>query len=81
VLEVCASLGLAAAIAPVTRAELEDADEVFLTSTAGGVMPITRVMGRILGNDRPGPVFARVHDTYWDWHKDARFRTEVRPLA
>ena len=80
VLEVCESLGLAAAIAPVTRAELEEADEVFITSTAGGVMPITRVMGHIMGNDRPGPVFRRVHDTYWAWHRDDRFRTPVRPL-
>ena len=81
VLEVCASLGLPAAIAPVTRAELEDADEVFLTSTAGGVMPVSRVMGHIMGNDRPGPVFAQVRDTYWAWHRDPQFRTEVRPLA
>ncbi len=81
VLEVCESLGLPAAIAPVTRADLDEADEVFITSTAGGVMPVSRVMTRILGNDRPGPVFTRVHDTYWRWHADPRFATAVRPLA
>ena len=81
VLEVCDSLGLPAALATITRAELEDADEVFITSTAGGVMPITRVMGRIMGNDRPGPVYQRVHDTYWAWHRDPRFATPVMKLA
>jgi branched-chain amino acid aminotransferase len=81
VLEVCDSLGIPAAIAPVTRAELEEADEVFITSTAGGVMPVSRVMGRIMGNDRPGPVFTKIHDTYWQWHDDPRFTTPVRALA
>ena len=80
-LEVCAHLGLPAAIAPVTRAELEDADEVFITSTAGGVMPVSRVMTRIRGNDRPGPVYEKVRATYWQWHEDPRFRTAVKPLA
>ena len=74
----CACAGLPAALAPITRAELEDADEVFITSTAGGVMPVSRVMSRIMGNDRPGPVFARIHDAYWAWHADPRHATPVR---
>jgi branched-chain amino acid aminotransferase len=77
VLELCAETGIPAAIGDVTRAELEDADEVFITSTAGGVMPVSRVMGHIMGNDRPGPVYARVRDTYWAWHRDPRFATPV----
>ncbi|MCB1380581.1 MAG: aminotransferase class IV [Alphaproteobacteria bacterium] len=78
VLEVCDSLGLPVRVGAVTRAELEEADEVFLSSTAGGVMPVSRVMGHIMGNDRPGPVFQRVHDTYWAWHADPRYATPVR---
>ena len=80
VLEICASLGIPAAIAPVTRAELEEADEVFITSTAGGVMPVSRVMGRIMGNDRPGPLSTKIKDTYWQWHDDPRLRTPVRSV-
>lgn len=78
VLELCSTLGLEAAIAPVSRADLEDADEVFVTTTAGGVMPVTRVMQHIMGNDRPGPVFQMLHDAYWACHKDPRFATRVR---
>ena len=80
VLEICADLGMPAAIAPVTRDELEEADEVFITSTAGGIMPVSRVMTRILGNDRPGPIFEKVKDTYWAWHADPRYATPVRAL-
>ena len=81
VLELCDMLGLAAAVAPITRSELEDADEVFAATTAGGVMPVARVGGRILGNDRPGPISLRLKDAYWAKHREGWHRTAVRALA
>ena len=40
-----------------TRSDLTyDAEEVFLTSTAGGVMPVTTVNGRTIGGGRPGKI-------------------------
>ncbi len=38
------------------EAELEGADEVFLTGTTTGVLPVVRVDGRAVGDGRPGPV-------------------------
>jgi branched-chain amino acid aminotransferase len=76
-LELCDDLGIDAAAGPVPRALLESADEVFLTSTAGGIMPIVRVNDTILGNDRPGPVFERIRDLYWARHREGWQRTEV----
>jgi branched-chain amino acid aminotransferase len=44
-----------------------DADEAFLTSTAGGVMPVARVNTRPLGGrNGPGELTARIHDMYWE---------------
>jgi len=40
------------------------ADEVFLTSTAGGLIPVTAVDGRSIGSGRPGPVFAGLSRAY-----------------
>jgi len=77
VLELCGMLGIPAAIAPVRRDELEDADEVFLATTAGGVMPAARINGTILGNDRPGPISLRIKDAYWQQHRDGTHRTDV----
>jgi branched-chain amino acid aminotransferase len=77
VLELCAELGIAAEVAPVPRALLEDADEVFAATTAGGVMPVSRIGGRILGNDRPGPISARLKDLYWQKHEAGWHRTPV----
>jgi branched-chain amino acid aminotransferase len=73
VIELCEDLGLPIEVRPVLVAELRDADEIFLSTTAGGVMPASRIDGRIMGNDRPGPVSTRVHDRFWarraeGWH-------------
>lgn len=78
VLDLCAAEGIEAQIAPVTRAMLEDADEVFTATTAGGVMPISRLNERILGNDRPGPLSSRIKDLYWRRHREGWHRTPVR---
>jgi branched-chain amino acid aminotransferase len=78
ILELCAELGVPAEIAPIPRALLEDADEVFAATTAGGVMPVARVGASILGNDRPGPLSLRLKETYWRKHAEGWLRTEVR---
>jgi len=70
VIELCDKLGLPCEVRALSPEELRNADEVFITSTAGGVMGVTRLDGRILGNDRPGPVTSRLFDAYW------RFRRE-----
>lgn len=80
VLELCAELGIEAAVEPIPRAALDDCDEVFLATTAGGVMPGSRIGGRILGNDRPGPISARLKQVYWEKHEEGWHRTPVIPL-
>jgi branched-chain amino acid aminotransferase len=66
VLELCAELGIHAEVRDVPRAELEAADEIFFSTTAGGIMPVSRLGSRILGNDRPGPISAKIKDVFWD---------------
>ena len=78
VLDLCAEQGIPASIAPITRAMLEDADEIFAASTAGGVMPISRLNQRILGNDRPGPLSAKLRELYWQRHAQGWHATPVR---
>ena len=40
----------------LTDADLETADEMFITSTTRGVLPVTLLDGRPVGSGRPGPV-------------------------
>jgi branched-chain amino acid aminotransferase len=62
----------------LTADELRTAAEVLVTSTAGGIMPITSVDGRPVGDGRPGPLTAKLQDQYWRRHEDPRFSTPVR---
>lgn len=65
VLEICAELSIPHAVRPVSVDEARAADEIFLATTAGGVMPAARIDGRIMGNDRPGPLSTRIRETFW----------------
>ena len=56
---------------------VREADEIFLTSTAGGVMPVTSVDGVAVGDGAPGPIARRLRDGYWSLHDDPRYATPV----
>jgi branched-chain amino acid aminotransferase len=49
--------------------ELRGAQEVFLSTSGGGVLPVTKVDDVQIGHGRPGPVTLRLVETYWAWHK------------
>jgi branched-chain amino acid aminotransferase len=57
---------------------VREADEVFLTSTAGGILPVTRVDGANLGDGRPGPITRRLHGLYWSRQEAGWHATPVR---
>jgi len=61
----------------VPAASLRRADEVFLSSTAGGIIPVTTVDGKLVGEGVPGPVTLRLRDAYWQLHDDPRFSLPV----
>ena len=76
-LEIAAELGIPTRVERVSVERFLNADEAFLTSTAGGILPITRIDERILGNGAPGPVTTRMMDRYMAWHRDGRFATRI----
>ena len=76
-LELAAELALPAAEAPLSADALRDADEVFITSTAGGIIAVTRIDGAAIGDGRPGPVTRRLTDLYWEKHGDPAWTTPV----
>ena len=68
VLDIGRDHGIPVDVGQISGDELRRADEIFLTSTAGGIIPVVRLDDRILGNGRPGPVTMRVRELYWDRH-------------
>ena len=79
VFELAAEHTLPAREAQLTAYDLYAADEVFLTSTAGGIMPLVEIDGRRIGDGQSGPVFQRVHDLYWALRESGRDGTSVFP--
>lgn len=61
----------------VSASQLRGADEAFVSSTAGGIMPLTTVDGSPLGSGKPGPITLRLREAYWDLHRNPRFSLPV----
>jgi branched-subunit amino acid aminotransferase/4-amino-4-deoxychorismate lyase len=77
VMEIAREAGRAAALADIPAEALYEADEIFLASTAGGVMPITTLDGRPVGGGQVGPVTQAIWERYWDLHADPRLTLKV----
>ena len=58
--------------------DLRRAAEVLITSTAGGIMPVTVIDGQPVGTGAPGPRTMLLRDRYWARHQVPRFSTPVR---
>lgn len=61
-------MGIEVSARPVSLMELREAEEVFATSTAGGIMPVTTIGAHVVGDGRMGPLTARLVDAYWAAH-------------
>ena len=69
-MELCAEHGVSVEETDITLQELLDADELFATTTGGGIVPITRVNQHTFSNDVAGELTLSLKDTYWQWHSD-----------
>lgn len=76
-IEMCQAEGFTVETRPLPLAEFLEADEVFLTSSSGGVMPVVRVNDRLFGNGAPGPQGIALRETYFRWMEHPDFRNEV----
>jgi branched-chain amino acid aminotransferase len=77
VFDICQTLGIAAEACELSPETLMQAGEVFITSTAGGIMPVTQLCGVPVGDGRPGPMTERIGRTYWEWHRDPAYSESV----
>ena len=48
----------------LTRYDLWNADELFLTGTAAEVIPVVKLDGREIGSGKPGPIFGRLLEAF-----------------
>ena len=76
-IELAAEFGFPLEERVVAAAEALAADEVFITSTAGGIMPVTRINAAAVGEGRMGPVTRALLEAYWAKHTDSGWSTAV----
>lgn len=77
VLEIAAAHGLATHVTEVPVQALYDCDELFMCSTAGGIMPLVSIDGNLIGNGVVGPITRLIWEDYWAMHDDPQFSEPV----
>lgn len=78
ILEIARGSGLETETRSLPLKELWTADEVFMSSSGGGVIPVAQVDDRHFSNGSAGPVALNLRARYFDWICEDRFRTPVR---
>ena len=78
VLELASEAGQQAEQGRLSAGDLRRAAEVLVSSTAGGIMPVTVIDGEPVGAGVPGPLTAQLRDRYWRRHEDPLYSTPVR---
>jgi len=78
VVELSARLNIDCRLTAVPVDVLRKAEEVFISSTAGGIMPVRSIDKDPVGDGMPGPVTMRIKEMYWRLHEDPAYSTPVR---
>ncbi len=81
VLDICKMLKIDCVPDDVSRDQLLCADEVFISSTAGGVMPVTKIDGQHIGSGIPGEITSQITKAYWELHNDENEKLVVKYAA
>ncbi|KAI5460160.1 aminotransferase [Mariannaea sp. PMI_226] len=55
-----------------------EADEVFMCTTAGGIMPITTLDGKPIKDGQIGPITKTIWDGYWAMHYEPAYTLAVK---
>ena len=64
-------------IRAMPKAEFLAADEIFISTSGGGVILLLNVNQTIFGNGAPGAITTAIRETHWQWMMDRDYRTEI----
>ena len=68
-IDLLAELGVPTSEPNMTRYDLFNADECFLTGTGAEIVPVVKIDQRVIGNGKPGPVTKKVVKAYHELTK------------
>lgn len=64
VMDLAFDMGLRVSEPNLTRYDLFNADECFLTGTGAEIMPVVKIDGRVIANGKPGPLTRKLVERY-----------------
>ncbi len=72
IIELARGNGVACDEADIPLASLQQADEIWLSSSTREIIPVTRLDDRAVGNGKPGPLWRRLYDLYQAYKQTLR---------
>ncbi len=78
VIEMAQSRSIPVQLGTLSADALRASDEVFLSTSGGGVLPVTKVDNQAIGSGNVGPVTQSLTALYWEWHEDPRYKTVIQ---
>jgi branched-subunit amino acid aminotransferase/4-amino-4-deoxychorismate lyase len=77
VIDVASKSGIEVRVEVVPVELIYQADEIFMCTTAGGIMPITSLDGQSVKGGQIGPITKKIWDGYWEMHFDPAYTMKV----
>ena len=79
-IDLCELIQLPIDVTELPADQVRGAQEVFITSTAGGIMPVTAVDDTPVADGEVGEMTHRLNELYWEKHDDPEWSTAVDEL-
>jgi branched-chain amino acid aminotransferase len=77
VFELCAETNVDCRMGKIAAGAAPEADEIFISSSAGGVMPVTIIDGKPVADGAPGPLTRRLTVRYWQKREAGWYATPI----
>lgn len=77
VLEIALELGVRTEIRKIQKSEFLNSDEIFISSSAGGIIPVVKIDEIVFANGICGQNTKKIRDVYWKWFKSTKHTTMI----
>lgn len=81
VMDVARVLGIEVRVQLVPVEMAYQSDEIFMCTTAGGIMPITVLDGQPVKDGKLGPITKKIWDAYWALHYDPTYSFQIQYVS
>jgi branched-chain amino acid aminotransferase len=77
VFDLAREMNIEATACKISAEMVRAADEIFMCTTAGGIMPVKSIDDIPLSGGRPGPITMKLHEAFWKAHERPEYSTPV----